>query len=142
MGKTVLAATQIGPRQMEVREYPFPEISAEDALLKMEIAGIKIDVDYLKKLDLRGVIITAESRQYDFVSRFFAPKYGIDEDPVTGSTHTQLIPYWAQKLGKAKMRVKQVSHRGGELVCELHQDRVLISGKAVKFLEGKITLKT
>jgi PhzF family phenazine biosynthesis protein len=105
-----------------------------------EILSITPDMDYLKKLDLRGVIITARSRQYDFVSRFFAPKYGIDEDPVTGSAHTQLIPYWARKLGKAKMKAKQVSSRGGELVCELHDDRVLISGKAVKFLEGKIEL--
>ncbi len=105
-----------------------------------DILSIKPDIDYLKKLDLRGVIITARSIHYDFVSRFFAPKYGIDEDPVTGSTHTQLIPYWARILGKTKMRAKQLSSRGGELVCELCNDRVLISGKAVKYLEGKIDL--
>ena len=105
-----------------------------------DILSIKPDIAYLQKLDLRGVIITAKSRQYDFVSRFFAPKHGIDEDPVTGSAHTQLIPYWARKLDKTKMKAKQVSHRGGELVCELRNDRVLISGKAVKFLEGKIEL--
>ncbi len=123
---------------------PIECLRSEDYIAVFETASdvlsIKPDIGYLKKLDLRGVVITARSRQYDFVSRFFAPKQGIDEDPVTGSTHTQLIPYWAQKLGKAKMRVKQVSKRGGELVCELHEDRVLISGKAVKFLEGKIEL--
>jgi len=81
------------------------------------------------------------SLQYDFVSRFFAPKLGIDEDPVTGSAHTQLVPYWSRKLDKTKMKAKQVSNRGGELVCELQGNRVLISGKAVKFLEGKIELK-
>ncbi|MGR3293103.1 MAG: PhzF family phenazine biosynthesis protein [Candidatus Scalindua sp.] len=123
---------------------PIECLRSEDYIVVFEaesdILAIKPDIAYLKKLDLRGVIITARSKQYDFVSRFFAPKYGIDEDPVTGSTHTQLIPYWAQKLGKTKMKAKQVSSRGGELVCELRNDRVLISGKAVKFLEGKIEL--
>ncbi len=125
-------------------KVPIECLRSEDYIVVFEtesdILSIKPDIDYLKKLDLRGVIITARSRQYDFVSRFFAPKYGIDEDPVTGSAHTQLIPYWAKKLGKTKMRVKQVSSRGGELVCELRNDRALISGKAVKFLEGKIEL--
>ncbi len=89
---------------------------------------------------MRGVIITAKSKQYDFVSRFFAPKHGIDEDPVTGSFHNQLILYWSQKLGKTKMTAKQVSRRGGELVCEMREDRVEISGKAVKYLEGRIEI--
>ena len=119
-------------------------LRSEDYIVVFEtesdIVSIKPDIAYLKKLDLRGVIITARSREYDFVSRFFAPKYGIDEDPVTGSAHTQLIPYWARKLEKTKMKAKQVSSRGGEILCELHNDRVLISGKAVKFLEGKIQL--
>ena len=123
---------------------PIECLRSEDYIVVFEtesdILSIKPDIAYLQKLDLRGVIITAKSRQYDFVSRFFAPKHGIDEDPVTGSAHTQLIPYWARKLDKTKMKAKQVSHRGGELVCELQNDRVLISGKAVKFLEGKIEL--
>jgi len=123
---------------------PIECLRSEDYIVVFEtesdILSIKPDLAYLKKLDLRGVIITAKSIQYDFVSRFFAPKYGIDEDPVTGSAHTQLIPYWAKKLEKIEMRAKQVSSRGGELVCELRNDRVLISGKAVKFLEGKIEL--
>ncbi len=105
-----------------------------------DILSIRPDMDYLKKLDLRGVVITAESKQYDFVSRFFAPKYGIDEDPVTGSSHTQLVPYWAERLGKTKLTAKQVSCRGGELVCEIQNDRVLISGMAAKYLEGRIVI--
>ncbi len=123
---------------------PIECLRSEDYIVVFEaesdISSVKPDMDYLKKLDLRGVIITSKSQQYDFVSRFFAPKYGIDEDPVTGSSHTQLIPYWAQKLGKTKLTAKQVSRRGGELICELQNDRVLISGKAVKYLEGRIEI--
>ena len=125
-------------------KVPIECLRSEDYIVVFEtesdILSIKPDMDYLKRLDLRGVIITARSTQYDFVSRFFAPKYGIDEDPVTGSAHTQLIPYWTRILGKTKMKAKQVSSRGGEIVCELHDDRVLISGKAVKYLEGKVEL--
>jgi len=123
---------------------PIECLRSEDYIVVFEaesdISSVKPDMDFLKKLDLRGVIITAESKQYDFVSRFFAPKHGIDEDPVTGSSHTQLTPYWARKLGKTKLTAKQVSLRGGELVCELQDKRVLISGKAVKFLEGRIEI--
>jgi PhzF family phenazine biosynthesis protein len=123
---------------------PIECLRSEDYIVVFEtesdISSVKPDMDYLKKLDLRGVIITSKSQQYDFVSRFFAPKYGIEEDPVTGSSHTQLIPYWAQKLGKTKLTAKQVSRRGGELICELQNDRVLISGKAVKYLEGRIEI--
>jgi len=125
---------------------PVECLRSEDYVVVFEterdISSIVPDMDYLKRLDLRGVIITAESRQYDFVSRFFAPKYGIDEDPVTGSAHTQLTPYWSGRLDKTRLTAKQVSRRGGELVCELHDDRVLISGKAVKYLEGKIEIRT
>jgi len=100
------------------------------------------DLELLKKLDLRGVIITAKSTRYDFVARFFAPKYGIPEDPVTGSAYTQLTPYWAAKIGLKKFSVKQMSSRGGELTCEIVDDRVFISGKAIKFLEGRIKIET
>ncbi len=94
----------------------------------------------LEKLDLRGVIITAKSKKYDFVTRFFAPKLGVDEDPVTGSAFTQLAPYWAEKLGKNKLYAKQLSTREGELFCMLQSDRVLMSGKAVTYLKGSIIL--
>jgi len=107
-----------------------------------DISEMTPDHNELKKLDLRGVIVTAPSSEYDFVARFFAPKYGIPEDPVTGSAYTQLTPYWGRKLGKSKLRAKQISSRGGKLLCELKGDRVLISGSAVKYMEGTIEIKT
>ena len=109
---------------------------------EIDIESAKPDLEQLKKLDLRGVIITAKSSRYDFIARFFAPKYGVPEDPVTGSAYTQLAPYWASKIGPKRFRVKQVSLRGGELSCEIFDDRVLISGKATRYLEGKIKIKT
>jgi len=93
-------------------------------------------IDILAGLDSRGVIISAPSDEYDFVSRFFAPAVGIPEDPVTGSAHTQLTPYWAARLGKQQLRAKQVSARGGELNCTLQGERVLIAGHAIKYLQG------
>ncbi len=99
------------------------------------------NMQLLQLLDLRGVTITARSEQYDFVSRFFAPNCGIDEDPVTGSSFTQLAPYWAKVLGKNKLTAKQVSQRGGEVWCELVDDRVYIAGYAVKYAEGFIEVE-
>jgi len=92
----------------------------------------------LMNLDALGVIVTAPGEKVDFVSRFFAPKVGVPEDPVTGSAHNTLIPYWAKKLGKTKLHARQISERGGELFCELRGERVKISGSAVKYLEGEI----
>jgi len=103
-----------------------------------EVAALNPDYSLLQQLDLRGVIVTAPSQQYDFVSRFFAPKYGIPEDPVTGSSFTQLAPYWGDKLQKHALTAKQISPRGGLVWCEVMQDRVLISGHGVKYLEGSI----
>lgn len=105
-----------------------------------DVQIVEPDFEELKKLGLRGVIITAQSKTYDFVARCFFPGLGIQEDPVTGSAYTQLAPYWATKLGKDLFNVKQLSARGGELICELYKDRVLISGKAVKYMEGKINI--
>ena len=107
---------------------------------EIDIESANPNFEQLKKLDSRGVIITAKSMRYDLVARFFAPKYGIPEDPVTGSAYTQLAPYWASKLGKQKFKAKQLSSRGGELYCEILGDRVLISGKATKYMVGKITI--
>ena len=89
---------------------------------------------------MRGVIVSSKGNDCDFVSRFFAPKYGIDEDPVTGSAHCTLIPYWSKKLGKKKLHAKQLSERGGELFCEMKNDRVVISGKAAQYLRGEIEI--
>ena len=103
-----------------------------------DILSITPDFFALSKMDTVGVIITAPGKKSDFVSRFFAPGAGIPEDPVTGSAHCNLIPYWAKKLGKEKLHAYQLSARKGELWCELKGDRVLMSGKAVTYLKGEI----
>lgn len=105
-----------------------------------DVSTIVPEASYLKQLDLRGVIVTAPSRQQDFVARVFVPKYGILEDPVTGSAYTQLAPYWADRLGKSKLRARQLSLRGGEIECEVTNGRVLISGAAVLYMEATIDL--
>jgi PhzF family phenazine biosynthesis protein len=103
-----------------------------------DVVNAKPNLTLLKELELRGVCICAKSEKYDFVTRFFAPKYGIDEDPVTGSAFTQLVSYWADEFGKDVLSAKQVSARGGEVHCVVKGDRVLLSGGAVKYLEGVI----
>ncbi len=94
----------------------------------------------LCELDLRGVAITSRSRDYDFISRFFGPKVGVNEDPVTGSAFTQLVPYWSNILGKTEFLAKQVSARGGEVKCSLLGNRVKICGKAVRYMVGTIDI--
>lgn len=94
----------------------------------------------LSRIESLGFVVTAPGDNSDFVSRFFAPSAGIDEDPVTGSSHCNLIPYWADRLGKFKLHAYQVSARRGELWCEHKGDRVLMSGKAVTYLIGSIHL--
>ena len=98
------------------------------------------DFDQLAILQLGhcGLIATSPGDDVDFVSRFFAPAYAIPEDPVTGSSHCSLTPYWANRLGKNKLTARQLSSRGGYLKCELNGDRVLISGKAVMYMKGKL----
>lgn len=96
--------------------------------------------DVLTSQDCFGMIVTAPGNQSDFVSRFFAPPEGIDEDPVTGSAHTILTPFWAERLDKKSLHAYQLSKRKGELFCELTGDRVLISGKAVTYLKGEIEI--
>jgi len=103
-----------------------------------DVARAEPNLDLIKQLDSRGLIITAPSEKHDFVCRFFAPKIGIDEDPVTGSACTELVPYWAEKTGKKKIHIRQLSKRGGDIYCELAGDRVLIGGMAVRFMEGSI----
>ncbi len=107
----------------------------------IDLRAIKPDFEALKRLDLRGVCITTSNDQYDFVSRFFAPNYGVDEDSVTGSAYTQLVPYWAKRRGKDKLFSKQVSMRGGELMCELKGDRIMIAGSAVCCIVGEMRLE-
>jgi PhzF family phenazine biosynthesis protein len=94
----------------------------------------------ISKLDSRGLIVTAKGDEADFVSRYFGPQCGIDEDPVTGSAHTSLIPIWSKKLGKNRLIAKQLSKRGGDLECEFKDDRCIIGGQARLYLIGEIYL--
>ncbi len=103
-----------------------------------DVLAIKPDFNSLMKIDTHAVIVTAKGDGSDFVSRFFAPEVGVPEDPVTGSAHCTLIPYWAEKLGKNELFARQVSERGGELYCELVGDRVKIGGNAVLYMKGEI----
>ena len=105
---------------------------------EQDITGMTPDFFALSKLDTVGVIVTAAGNTADFVSRFFAPAAGIPEDPVTGSAHCNLIPYWANVLGKNKLHAYQLSARKGELWCENKGDRVLMTGRAVTYLKGEI----
>jgi PhzF family phenazine biosynthesis protein len=97
------------------------------------------DFTLIKKMGYK-IIITAPGKQVDFVSRFFAPTFGVDEDPVTGSAHSQLIPFWSEKLGKTKMEAKQLSQRGGHLWIEQRGDRVQMGGQCVFYMKGEIKL--
>jgi PhzF family phenazine biosynthesis protein len=105
-----------------------------------ELRALKPDMAGLMKVDRFAVIASAPGREFDFVSRFFAPAKGVPEDPVTGSSHCSLVPYWSQRLGKKKLHAFQASPRGGELWCEDRGERVTMSGKAVRFFEGNIFL--
>ena len=115
------------------REY-LVELMNEEA-----VRNCRPDFSLMKKLD-RMVIITAPGKEVDFVSRFFGPGAGVDEDPVTGSAHAQLIPFWSEKLGKNNLQAKQLSQRGGELYCEQKGNRVIIGGKCVFYMKGMIEL--
>lgn len=102
------------------------------------VAALSPDFRQLQALDRRGVIATSPGNNDDFVSRFFAPRCGIDEDPVTGSAHCTLAPYWAERLGKSRLTAQQISKRTGRLVCRVAGDRVFISGRTQLYLEGHI----
>jgi PhzF family phenazine biosynthesis protein len=104
------------------------------------IIGLAPDFKTLAKIPCRGVIVTAKGDSADFVSRCFYPQSGIDEDPVTGSAHTIMVPYWAKQLNKTRLRAIQLSKRRGYLDCELAGDRVLMSGNAVTYMRGEIEL--
>lgn len=105
-----------------------------------DIRSIRPDFQKLKALDSLGICISAPGRDCDFVSRFFAPRAGIDEDPVTGSSHSSLIPYWAERLGKKQLLARQLSERGGTLYCVDRGERVSIGGTAVIFARGTISI--
>jgi PhzF family phenazine biosynthesis protein len=126
----------LGKKPVEVlkaRDYFAVFPTAED------VRSLNPDFALLGTLDEK-VIVTAPGIDCDFVSRFFAPTAGVPEDPVTGSAHCTLIPYWSQRLGKTELFARQVSKRGGELFCELAGERVLIGGKAVLYSRGQIEI--
>ena len=119
---------------LKSRDY-FVVLPNEDA-----VRNIEPEFMLMKDLDATGVIVTAKGQSADVVSRCFYPGAGIPEDPVTGSAHCNIVPYWSNKLGRTKLFCKQLSKRGGDLVCELEGDRVLMSGKCVLYLQGEITI--
>jgi PhzF family phenazine biosynthesis protein len=103
-----------------------------------DISNLHVNFEKLSNVDIRGVIVTARGKDVDFVSRFFAPRVGVNEDPVTGSAHTKLVPYWSKILGKKTMNAIQLSRRGGRLICTDKGSRVEISGQAALYLKGEI----
>lgn len=118
--------------------------SSDDLLVVLDneemLANFVPNIPKMMEIPIRGFILTAPSERYDFVSRFFGPRVGVNEDPVTGSAHTRLIPYWSERLGKNQMIAKQISRRGGILHCGISGDRVTIAGKAVLYSIGTILL--
>lgn len=104
-----------------------------------EVRSLRPDFKELAALEARGLIVSATGSRSDIVSRCFYPAVGVDEDPVTGSAHTTLAAYWTAKLGKTRIHARQLSARGGELICTLSGDRVLIEGKAVTYMRGKVS---
>jgi PhzF family phenazine biosynthesis protein len=105
-----------------------------------EVRSLKPNFDALKKVSTRGIIVTAKGDKVDFVSRFFAPNVGINEDPVTGSAHTTMVPYWSKKLHKTELIAEQISPRGGRVKCTDLGDRVEMAGKVVTYLVGEINI--
>ncbi|ANE52676.1 PhzF family phenazine biosynthesis protein [Flavisolibacter tropicus] len=119
---------------LKSRDY-FVVLPNEDA-----VRNLQPDYTLMKELDTIGVIATAKGQSADVVSRCFYPGAGIPEDPVTGSAHCNIVPYWSEKLNTTELNCKQLSPRGGDLQCELNGDRVLLAGKCVLFMEGKVYL--
>jgi PhzF family phenazine biosynthesis protein len=127
-----------------IGHQPFTMLKSRDYVLvyhtQKEVADLKPDFTWLNRVDTLGIIATAPGDDCDFVSRFFVPNSVIGEDPVTGSAHATLIPYWAKELGKTSMIAKQISDRGGILYCEDKGERVTIGGESVLYLKGEYFL--
>ena len=124
------------PSEVFVAERDYLAILESEA----QVAALKPDFAAMLELDRLGTIVSAPGDSVDFVSRFFAPFFEIPEDPVTGSAHCTLTPYWARRLGKTRLHARQVSRRGGDLFCEELGERIRIAGRAVLFMEGVIRL--
>ncbi len=137
--KIISDGLNIQPKEIwKARDYLLVYDSEND------IEGIKPNIAILNQINIDpgGIIVTAKGKfgNVDFVSRLFTPQATVFEDPVTGSAHCTLVPFWANRLNKNELRALQISKRGGELLCQLNKNRVLIKGKAVKYLEGTIEL--
>lgn len=151
-GRLILDFPSRAPRPIEIDpalaeamgKPPVEVLKARDLVLvyrsEAEVTGLRPDFAKLAAVSTFGVLATAPSKNVDFVSRCFFPAVGIDEDPVTGSAHCSLIPFWAERLGKTSLTALQRSARGGELFCELRGDRVHIGGRVVPYLKGEITV--
>ena len=126
------AGLGVEPEEVRIGPYTMAVLASEEA-----VRGLEPDMARLARLD-RPVIATAEGSDCDFVSRFFAPGFGIPEDPVTGSAHCTSTPYWSERLGKRRLFARQVSSRGGELWCEDRGERTRIAGRALEYLVGTI----
>ncbi|MBO0906223.1 PhzF family phenazine biosynthesis protein [Jiella sonneratiae] len=135
-------AAALGRRPEEVVEFATPGDTSWLAVFPDEASVVGLDPDFraLAALDPLNVVATAPGNSVDFVSRMFAPKAGLDEDPVTGSAHCSLVPYWAERLGKTDFVARQVSARGGDLRCSLDGETVVVSGQAVLYMRGEIML--
>jgi PhzF family phenazine biosynthesis protein len=131
--EAVAAALRVRPRAVLASRDYLAVLESEE-----EVRALRPDMAKVAALDRMAVIATAPGRDSDFVSRFFVPSLGIPEDPVTGSAHCTLVPYWSKRLGKTSLFARQVSARGGELWCEDRGERVRIAGRCVKYLEGTI----
>ena len=131
-------ALNLEPLEVFKANYPLAVFATADEILDAESDGLLADM--LDEFEEDGIILTAPGGDtgFDFVSRFFVPGKGIAEDPVTGSTHSALVPFWAKRLGKAKLLARQLSPRGGTLICEEQGERVLLKGKVAPYLEGVI----
>jgi PhzF family phenazine biosynthesis protein len=128
LGKTPAAV-------MQIEDNYFAVYGREE-----EVRNIRPNLRLLATLHPAGVAVTAPGESADFVSRYFAPSYGIPEDPVTGSTHCSLAPYWAGRLGKTSLYARQISERGGEIWCEVMGDRVILKGNAALVLRGELLI--
>lgn len=135
---TERVATALGERPVELYMGDRDMMAVFES--EEQIRGLEPDFRLVAKLDGMCLLCTSPSRDYDFISRVFVPGAGIPEDPVTGSAHCTLVPYWADRLGKTTLNAYQASARGGYLMCELLEDRVKLAGKAKTFMKGTVVL--
>lgn len=134
--KVLAEALGVTPREVFAGREDFLVVLESEAA----VAALRPDFRLLQQVKGRGVIATAPGDTADFVSRCFFPNAGIDEDPVTGSAHTTMTPYWAERLGKQELLARQISRRGGEVRCTMLGERVALAGKAVTYMEGVVRI--